>query len=197
MKKKIAIFGGTFDPIHNGHLMIAEQIRSSFLLDEIVFMPSGDPPYKNEVTDSELRLKMLISAVKENNFFSVSSWEIDKKGFSYSYKLIDEYIPYIDADEVYFIIGSDSIINIQSWYKGEYFLENGNFIVVNRPNYDLKLILNDKKLNRKLNNIEIFDDFYFDISSTYIRNKIKSGFSTRYLIPDSVLEIIKENRIYK
>ncbi|TDS25801.1 nicotinate-nucleotide adenylyltransferase [Halanaerobium congolense] len=196
-KDKVAIFGGTFDPIHYGHLMIAEQIRSNFYLDEIIFMPSTTPPYKKQVTNSNLRLKMLKAAIKNNDLFSISTWELDKKNFSYSYKLIDEYIPTIDAKEVFFVIGSDLLFNIINWYKGEYFLSNSKFIVVNRPGYNIELILNDDNFNSYINNIEVFNDFYFDISSTYIRNQIKAGLSTKYLIPESVKKIINKYNIYK
>jgi len=196
-KSKVAIYGGTFDPVHYGHLMIAEQIRSNFCFDEIIFMPSTTPPYKKQVTDDNLRLKMLKGAIKNNDFFSISTWELDKNDFSYSYKLIDEYIPTIDAKEVFFVIGSDLLFNIINWYKGEYFLSNSKFIVVNRPGYNIELILNDDNFNSYINNIEVFNDFYFDISSTYIRNQIKAGLSTKYLIPESVKKIINKYNIYK
>ncbi|MGM0602071.1 MAG: nicotinate-nucleotide adenylyltransferase [Bacillota bacterium] len=195
---RIGIFGGTFDPVHHGHLIMAEQVQSHFNLDRIIFMPAGIPPHKigEKISDNKSRLKMLKLALQDNPFFRISTWEIEQKDYSYSVRTLREFVPDLNAEEVFFIIGADSLDNIFTWREPEYLLENSKFIVVNRPGYDLNSIMKKEKLFPYIDNIYTFFGPYIDISSSLIRDELKNGFSIRYLTPDPVIRYIKKNDLY-
>ena len=197
-KCRIGIFGGTFDPVHHGHLIMAEQVQSHFSLDRIIFMPAGIPPHKigEKISDNKSRIEMLKLALQDNPFFRISTWEIDQQDYSYSVRTLREFVPSLNAAEIFFIIGADSLANIFSWREPEYLLKNSKFIVVNRPGYDLDNIMKKEKLRPFLDNIFAFAGPYIDISSSLIRDEFKNGFSIRYLTPDPVIRFIKKNDLY-
>ncbi|RCW49775.1 MULTISPECIES: nicotinate-nucleotide adenylyltransferase [unclassified Halanaerobium] len=197
-KGRIGIFGGTFDPVHHGHLIMAEQVQSHFSLDRVIFMPAGSPPHKIEgkISDNKSRIQMLKLALQDNPFFRISTWEIEKQDYSYSVKTLREFVPVLKAEEVFFIIGADSLANIFNWKEPEYLLKNGKFIAVNRPGYDLDKIMGKEQFSPFLDNIYAFFGPYIDISSSLIRDEFKNGFSIRYLTPDPVIRFIEKNNLY-
>ncbi|MGM0500005.1 MAG: nicotinate-nucleotide adenylyltransferase [Bacillota bacterium] len=198
-KKSVAIFGGTFDPPHLGHFILAEQLKNNFGLTEIIFMPTGKPPHKKDkvISPNEDRLNMLKLAVEENDFFSLSDWEIQNEGYSYTAKTLEQFVPQIDADEIFFIIGADSLAEIFKWKKPEYLLSEGKFIVFNRPGYDLKEITSQKKYKAYLDNIITYQGLNIEISSSFIRDEFKKGNSIRYLTLDKIEQYIEENNLYR
>lgn len=198
-KKRVAIFGGTFDPPHLGHFILAEQIKNRFELADIIFMPAGQPPHKKnkEISPNQQRLKMLKLAVDKNQKFSLSDWEINKDGYSYTAKTLSQFVPQIDAEEVFFIIGADSLADIFKWKEPEYLLSEGKFIVFNRPGYNLKQILKQNKYQPFLNNIITYQGLNIEISSSLIRKEIKKGNSIRYLTLDEIEHYIAENNLYR
>ncbi|CCU78194.1 Nicotinate-nucleotide adenylyltransferase [Halanaerobium saccharolyticum subsp. saccharolyticum DSM 6643] len=198
-KKSVAIFGGTFDPPHQGHFILAEQLKNNFGLTEIMFMPTGKPPHKKDkvISPNEDRLNMLKLAVEENDFFSLSDWELQNEGYSYTAKTLAHFVPQIDAEEVFFIIGADSLAEIFKWKNPEYLLSEANFIVFNRPGYDLKEITSQKKYETYLDNIFTYQGLNIEISSSFIRDEIEKGNSIRYLTLDKIEKYIEENNLYR
>lgn len=198
-KKRVAIFGGTFDPPHLGHFILAEQIKNRFDLSKIIFMPAGKPPHKidKDISPDQDRLRMLKLAVDENKKFSLSDWEIKKDGYSYTAKTLSKFVPQLEAEEVFFIIGADSLAEIFKWKEPEYLLSNGKFIVFNRSGYDLKEILKEKRYQPFLNNIWTYQGLNIEISSSMIREEIRNENSIRYLTLDNIEEYIEKNNLYR
>ena len=198
-KKKVAVFGGTFDPPHLGHFIIAEQIKNKFDLQKIIFMPAGKPPHKNnnKISPDKDRCRMLKFVIDENEFFNLSDWELKQDGYSYTAKTIKEFVPELEAEEVFFIIGADSLAEIFQWKKPEYILEKGKFIVFNRPGYNLKELLSKKRYQPFLDNIFTYQGVNIEISSSFIRSEIKKGNSIRYLTSDKIYNYIEENNLYR
>lgn len=186
--KKIGLLGGTFDPPHVGHLLIAEEVFEKLHLDEVWFIPSYTPPHKEGAkTSAEHRVKMLQLAIKGHPNFSVNSVEVDRKGVSYTVETLD----YMKAEhpnkEFYFIIGADMVEYLPKWNRIEDLYKLVKFVGVKRSGYTLTD-------NQHVIELEIPS---VDVSSTMIRNRIKKGLSTRYLIPERVRDYIKEHHLYE
>lgn len=198
-KKRVAILGGTFDPPHLGHFILAEQIKNRFDLAKIIFMPAGKPPHKKDkgISPDQDRFKMLKLAVAENKDFSLSDWELNEDGYSYTAKTLSKFVTRLDAEEVFFIIGADSLAEIFKWKNPEYLLSEGKFIVYNRSGYDFKKILSQQKYQPYLNNILTYQGLNIEISSSFIREELRNGNSIRYLTLDTIVKFIKENNLYR
>ncbi|TPR14035.1 nicotinate-nucleotide adenylyltransferase [Apilactobacillus timberlakei] len=188
-KKKIGILGGTFNPIHNGHLFIAEQVRTKLNLDKVLFMPDYIPPHidQKSAISSVDRVNMVNLAIKDNHNFGILMDEIDRKGKSYTYDTMNALLRNNPNSDYYFIIGGDMVHYLPKWYKIDELTKIIKFVGIQRGKYDN----NSKYSIIKLNVHKL------DISSTLIRNSIKDGQSVRYLIPDEVLQYIKEHHIYE
>ncbi len=193
----IAIFGGTFDPIHFGHLIIAEQAYNRFKLEKIIFMPAGNPPHKtdNKLTSAELRFQMVELAISDNEHFCCSDWELKHKKISYTVDTLRYYQKNYDKN-IYFIIGADSLLDISNWREPEYLLENASFIVARRPSFSLDKVLKKDFFRLYKENIHIMNSILIDISSTIIRKNIKENKSIKYMTPNSIIEFISKNDIY-
>lgn len=197
----IGIMGGTFDPIHVGHLVIAETVRESLGLGEILFIPTSNPPHKDnsKITDAAHRFEMVKLAVEDNPYFHASDVEISREGTTYSVDtlalLAQEYRN--DRDYIY-IIGADTVWDLVNWYKFEEVFSLCGFAAVQRPGYDLN------RLKKRINILErkySADIMYveapsIDISSTEIRQRIEAQKSVKYMVPDKVIKYIYENKIY-
>jgi nicotinate-nucleotide adenylyltransferase len=180
--------GGTFNPPHLGHLIIADEVRTELELDEVWFMPNQEPPHKeipNEIT-SRHRLEMVHRAVKEHPHFRVQSIELERPGRSYTYDTMRLLMKKYDH-EFYFIIGADMIEYLPKWYKIEELLKTINFVGVNRPDYNQEPPY--PILTVSIPNLEV--------SSLMIRNRLKERRNIRYFVPDSVREYIEENGLYE
>lgn len=205
------IFGGTFDPIHMGHLRVAEEIREVFSLEKIYFVPGGIPPHKRrqKITDGEERLCMLKAALKGNRFFRVSEIEIKRSGPSYTIDTLKAFKKRFD--ELYFIIGIDAFSQIDTWHMYRELFYHTNFIVMTRPSGKkqpiLEMLPTDVRIEiRKSNDamcthrsgrkIYLHDITQIDISSTKIKELLKKHRSIRYLVPASVEKIITERGVY-
>ncbi|MCM8785258.1 MAG: nicotinate-nucleotide adenylyltransferase [Candidatus Omnitrophica bacterium] len=188
--KKIGIFGGSFDPVHYGHLIIAERAREEFNLDYIFFIPCGIPPHKKKIYASPIDRKNMIEiAIKNNQFFKVSDIEIVKNEVSYTYETIMEMKKTFFQINFFLIVGEDSFYDIPNWYKAKELVNEVIFLVARRS--EKKDISIEYPLNYK-----IISCPFIDISSTYIRSCIFENKSVKYLIPDEVIEYIKEKGLY-
>lgn len=193
----IAIFGGTFDPIHIGHLVIAEQAFNRYDLSKIIFMPAGNPPHKNNqnLTSAKLRLEMVKLAIEDNDHFTFSDWELKNEQPSYT----AETLRFFDnkyEEEIYFIIGADSLLDIPNWKEPDFLMKNGNFIVARRPTFSIEKILKKVFFKYHQDNLHIMNSSLIDISSSLIRKNIRNNESIRYMTLDSIIDFINKNNIY-
>lgn len=198
---KIGLMGGTFNPIHNGHLIISEYVREVMDLDKVIFIPSGDPPHKesSDLLNAAIRKDMTLLATLSNSKFDVSTIEIDRKGKSYTVDTIMELREKYKEDELFFIIGSDSLFQLRTWRNFEELLSIANFIVANRPGDNHNDIYMQMKIleNTYGASIKKVDTPLISISSTDIRSRIAKGFSIKYLVPESVENYIIKQDLYK
>ena len=187
---KIGILGGTFNPIHIGHLILAEEVKDRLKLDKIIFVPTNIPPHKqsSDIISAKERYKMIRLAIKTNKDFSVSDIEIKRGGISYTIQTIQEFKRIYPKDQLYFITGSDLLKYLDEWKDLNQILEMVNFVVATRPGYPLEMIPPYMKT------LEIRA---VDISGFQIREYIKEKRSIRYLVPENVLRYINKKGLYK
>ncbi len=201
MKKKTGIMGGTFNPVHNGHLLLAETAREFFGLDKVIFMPSGNPYMKKNavIPDGRLRVQMLELAVKENPYFRLSQMEVEREGPTYTCDTLIKLRELNPEDEYYFIMGADSLLTLESWKNPEIIFQNCVIVAAVRGTgtEDKIKIIADYLTASYQSDIRIMPSRYIDISSSEIRKKIKNGQSVRYMIPDSVIAYIEKEGIYR
>lgn len=197
---KIGILGGTFNPIHYGHLLHAENIRTRKKLDKIIFVPSKNPPHKMDmkIPSFNIRKTMVEIAIKSNPFFLMSEIESHRLGPSYTVDTLAELKSMQAEDEFYLILGADSILSIETWKDYEDILTSIKVLVIDR--YKDRIQDLDKNiLKYKKNygdNIEKVQAPLIDISSTDIRDRIKKGLSIKYYLPEDVENYIYENQLY-
>ncbi|WP_058485330.1 nicotinate-nucleotide adenylyltransferase [Defluviitalea phaphyphila] len=195
--KSLAIMGGTFDPIHYGHLVTAEAVRYKYNIDKVLFMPAGNPPHKeyDKITHSEHRYLMGVLATATNPYFDVSRMEIDRKGVTYTIDTIKSLRQmYGEEIELYFITGADAIKEIFTWKNPEELFKLCTFVAVTRPEYYKEELIEKVKTirNEYESKIHFLEVPALSISSTDIRNRVKNKMPIKYLVPESV-----ENYIYK
>ena len=187
MKKK-GIFGGTFDPIHNGHLHIAYEALYKLNLDKVIFIPSGNPPHKTDkvITDATIRYKLVKDVIQNEKKFEVSDYELKNESLSYTYKTLKHFNEKHEDTEWYFITGADCLMQLDSWKNINEVLSLCNFVVFRRSGYSMEDMLKQKeRIEKKFNKKIIFLDIpVIDISSTTIRNKIRNGENISYLVPE-------------
>lgn len=189
--KKIGLLGGTFDPPHYGHLMIANEVLTQCGLDEIWFIPAYVPPHKQKstVTELEHRVAMLNIAIETHPLFQMCTIEIERKGPSYTYDTIKELKEKYPNDTFYFIIGADMVQDLPNWNQIDKLIKLTTFIGVNRPGFQL-----DSKYEHAIKYIEIP---LFEVSSTFLRERFQKKQSTRYYLPEKVRHYIEENQLYE
>ena len=197
--------GGTFNPIHHGHLVTAQEALDQFSLDEVIFIPTGDPPHKIEdlLADAEDRYLMTVIATSSNDSFFVSRAEIDRKGKSYTIDTVKELRMTYGMDaELFFVTGADAILEILTWKNTGEIVALAKFIAATRPGYDLSRI---KELKSTLfksrweadEGISIMEIPALAISSTNIRQRIKEARPINYLVPEGVNNYIIKHELYK
>jgi nicotinate-nucleotide adenylyltransferase len=207
---RLGLFGGTFNPIHIGHLRVAEEVRELFDLEKVIFVPSYLPPHK-ELADNvqaEKRLEIVRLSIQSNPHFETSSFEVESGGSSYSIRTI-EYMRQLYGCTPYFILGRDAFNDISCWYEAERLFELAHFLVMTRPDTQmmpLKEILKNNTsrfrptdrgfVNDRGNEIIFVDVTPYAISSSMIRELCKKGKSIKYLVPESAYEYITSERIY-
>lgn len=196
----IGIIGGTFDPIHNGHLIIAEYARTSLKLDNVLFIPSGMHPFKDnkKITDAKNRMDMILLAIDSNPCFEVSSLEITRIGITYT---IDTMISLKDKypeDELYFIFGSDILFELDKWKRIEELSRLCKFVLLDRYSKEEQEIYKRIEELKSSYNIDIekIKSPIIDISSTEIRERVSKKISIRYLVPELVEKYILNSKLY-
>ncbi|WP_242491872.1 nicotinate-nucleotide adenylyltransferase [Miniphocaeibacter massiliensis] len=196
--KNIAIMGGTFNPIHIGHLAIAQEALEFKKLDRIIFMPAGTPPHKDrEIVSSHKRFEMVKISTSNNDNFEISDFEINKKSRSYSFETVKYLKSLYGIEEIYFIMGEDSLMSIESWYKYKEFLSETKILVARRSYKNIEL-LREKivELNLKGYNIEEIPTSFLDISSTNIRERFRNGQNPRYYLEYNTFRYIEKEGLY-
>ncbi len=196
----IGVFGGTFDPIHIGHLVIAEEVRVKLGLERVVFVPARLPPHKLDhvVSLVEHRLAMVELAIASNPHFAVSKVDIDRCGPSYTVDTIkllrDEWGGGV---EIYFIMGSDSLLDILTWHNPQRLIRLCRFAVVSRPGYQVDLDELDDLLPGVAARVQMLNAPELAISSTDIQRRVREGLSIKYQVPEAVEDYIYQHKLYE
>ncbi|WP_085875100.1 nicotinate-nucleotide adenylyltransferase [Peptoniphilus vaginalis] len=198
--KKYGIFGGSFNPIHYGHLMICEYIKEEMGLDKVIFIPTGNPPHKDLEVSAKDRYEMVRLAISPNPDFEISDIEATRVKMSYTVDTIRELKKIYREEKLYFLIGLDSIFQLKTWMKIGDLSKEIEFVVALRPGY-----INKDEINREIDflrenfgtKVNLINTPLYEISSTDLRDRIREGKSLRYLIPKKVLDYIEESGFYK
>ena len=197
--QRLGIMGGTFDPIHYGHLLMAEEARQAFALDQVVFVPNGRPAHKKEygVSSPEDRYAMTRLATESNPCFSSSRIELDRPGVSYTIDTLRAFHAlYPELEALYFITGADAVLEILTWHEHEHLAQECRFIAVTRPGFVLERLetVVDAEFLKSVSFLPIPG---LEISSTDIRRRERQGRSIRYLTPEPVAAYIEQHGLYR
>lgn len=199
-KRRIGIIGGTFDPVHIGHLFIAETVQREYNLEKVIFVPASNPPHKQAtfVTSVLHRYIMAVKATADNDSFAVSTIEISRNGLSYSIDTVKEIMDlYGEETDIFFVTGADTIAELPTWNRIDQLLRICHFVGTARPGclsgFDkIREHFGDigQKRIHRLSTPEL------EISSTDIRERVKTGRSIRYIVPERVEKYIRQNGLY-
>ena len=197
MNGRIGIFGGTFNPVHNGHIAIAKCAMEQAKLDRVIFLPNGNPPHKRngDYADASHRLNMLRLAIEGENGFCVSDYELDGQRH-YTFDTMEYFKKYYSDCEVMFIIGADSLDYLHRWYRGEELIKNNTFVVINRrfrSDYDFDKNIDD--ITEMGGRLIVADMPFADVSSTQIRKDISDG-AEKLPLNGNVYKYIRANKLY-
>lgn len=200
-KARLAVLGGTFDPVHYGHLIAAEHARAEVGIDKVIFIPAGAPPHKNVlgVTEGEHRCRMLELAIADNPAFETSPLEVRRPGFSYSIDTMRSLQSVFPDSVIYFIMGADALLTIDTWKDYLQLAALCRFIVVTRPGFVIQrkhpvLAALPEGWWQNMKQVEIPA---LDISSTDIRSRVARGKTIKYLLPSQVEQYILQNNLYQ
>ena len=193
----VGVMGGTFNPIHIGHLVTAEEALYAFSLREVVFVPAGQPWQKDrDVADAEHRYLMTVIATASNPHFRVSRMEIDRPGPTYTIETLRRMRGELGDVELYFITGADAILQIITWKDPREVMSEARFIAATRPGYDLDRL--EKELPEGFGDrVHVLEIPALAISSTDIRRRIAEDRPVRYLLPEGVARYVEKNRLYR
>jgi len=200
MAKKIGIMGGTFNPIHIGHLILAETARTQYELDEILFVPSGKSYMKQQldISAGKVRAEMVSLAIEDNPHFALSLMEIEREGNTYTYETLEALNRANPDNEYYFIMGEDSLLAIEKWKYPQRIFDACTILTAVR-NQDSKGNIESvsKRLSEQYNGkIKLLNCGNMDISSSQIRENVMHGISIRYMVPEKVIKYIKDKKLY-
>jgi nicotinate-nucleotide adenylyltransferase len=196
--RRLGVMGGTFDPIHHGHLLTAEEAAVQFGLDEVVFVPTGQPWMKEErdVSSPEHRYLMTVIATASNPRFFVSRLEVDREGPTYTVDTLRELKEQRGGDvDLFFVTGADAVLEIFQWKDPDEILELAHFIAATRPGYDLARFEAEEPSRHR--NVSVMNIPALAISSTDIRERVREGRPIRYLVPEGVENYIEKAGLYR
>ena len=188
---RIGVMGGTFDPIHHGHLVAASEVAHSFGLDEVIFVPTGQPWQKSGVSDSEHRYLMTVIATASNPSFTVSRVDIDRDGPTYTIDTLRDLKAQRPDAEFFFITGADAVAQILSWRDHDELWDLAHFVAVSRPGHVLST---DGLPSDDVSQLEVPA---LAISSTDCRSRVREGDPVWYLVPDGVVQYIAKHHLYR
>jgi nicotinate-nucleotide adenylyltransferase len=190
--KRIGIMGGTFDPVHNGHLVAASEVQSQFELDEVIFVPTGTPWQKThqDVSPAEHRYLMTVIATASNPRFSVSRVDIDRGGTTYTIDTLRDLHHAYENAQLFFITGADALEQILSWRQADELFDLAHFVGVTRPGYDLNAH------HLPTGSVSLVEVPAMAISSTACRARVAAGEPVWYLVPDGVVQYISKTNLY-
>lgn len=189
-KRRIGVMGGTFDPIHNGHLVAASEVAAAMQLDEVLFVPTGKPWQKQEVSAAEHRYLMSVVATASNPQFKVSKVDVDRPGYTYTVDTLNDLDQQFPDADLFFISGADAIAQIIAWKDIETVWDLAHFVAVSRPGHKLKL---PTAPEGAISELEVPA---LSISSTDIRQRVAEGKPIWYLVPDGVVQYISKHHLY-
>ncbi|GAA4677534.1 nicotinate-nucleotide adenylyltransferase [Gordonia humi] len=205
--RRIGIMGGTFDPIHNGHLVAASEVADRVKLDQVIFVPTGRPWQKEgehasdpsrQVSPAEHRYLMTVVATASNPQFTVSRVDIEREGVTYTVDTLRDLRRALPDDELYFITGADALETILTWHDWEDLFELANFIGVSRPGYELNVEhLTEHLATRPARALQLIEIPALAISSTDCRVRAAAGRPVWYLVPDGVVQYIAKHGLYR
>ncbi len=195
---RLGVLGGTFDPVHIGHLIAAECVRDAMQLDQVIFVPAGRPPHKSgpaqpgAAATAEMRLRMVEAAIQSHIGFTVSDIEIRRGGLSYTVDTLQDISAAYPGARLYFILGADLLAELPAWRDMDRALSLATFVAVHRPGVTLSDM--PPALRGIVKPLEIPG---VDVSSSIIRGRVKDGKSIRYLVPAPAQDIIEEEGLYR
>lgn len=195
---RIGVFGGTFDPIHLGHLVVAEDASAALELDKVLFIPAGQPWFKSyrQITDSHHRLAMVRLAVESNPSFDVSDIEIRRSGPSYTVDTLAELREQYKGAEFNVILGVDALREIDRWHQPRQLFEMASVVGMARPGATLDPSVLNAAIPGASSRMQLVDSTLIDISGTEIRQRVAAGRSIRYRVPAEVERYIRDNGLY-
>ena len=200
-KKRVGIMGGTFNPIHFGHLIIAEAAYEAYNLDEVLFVPSGVSYMKDqsEILDAKKRVHMTGLAIEDNPHFALSTIEIDRDGNSYSYETLEALRKQNPDTEYFFLVGSDTLFALETWKHPEILLPSCTILVAVRNGVPMEAMqAHADYLEKKFGgSVKLLTTPNIEISATDIRNRIGNNRNVKYFLPDAVLDFINKYDLYK
>ncbi len=200
MGMRVGVLGGTFDPVHNGHLIIAEEAQAKLGLEKVLFIPAGRPWFKDgeNVSDMGWRLDMLKLAVNGNPSFEIDTMELEREGATYTIDTMEELSKRMGRDvELFFIIGIDALSELGRWKEPERLASICHFATMRRPGFtELDLESMEREVPGVSGRVHVLDNVQVDISSSDIRSRVEEGRSIRYLVPPAVRAYIEEQGLY-
>ncbi len=198
--KRIGIMGGTFNPIHNGHLMIAENAREQYSLDQVMFIPTGHSPlrHKQQITDAVHRCEMVSLAIADNSWFALNEIEIQSSEISYTFRTLEKLKQNYRNIELFFILGADSLFDFESWKNPDLILENSKILAAYRKHQRQEEFFQYiENLNKKYpQKFYPLDTPSLEVSSQEIRRRIQEKRTIRYLVPREVEAYIRKHKLY-
>lgn len=196
---RIGLYGGTFDPIHTGHLIVIENAINYMNLDKVIILPSSNPPHKKhkKKTATNIRVEMVAEAIKDNDKIVLSTYESTDQTVRYTHETIRYFKKYFPEDDIFYILGEDSFLTIDTWKNYEYILDE-NIIVFTRSNIepDSDLVKKVEIIKKDNPNIFLINNLNINISSTLIRGLVNDKKSIKYLVSDRVKYIIEKRGLY-
>lgn len=190
-RRRVGVMGGTFDPIHNGHLVAANEVAHQFNLDEVVFVPTGLPWQKNAVASAEHRYLMTVIATASNPRFTVSRIDIDREGTTYTVDTLRQLRRERPEADLFFITGADAVAQILSWKDVEDVFELAHFVAVSRPGHDLSIS------GLPQHNVSLLEVPALAISSTDVRDRLRGESPVWYLVPEGVVQYTSKHQLYR
>ncbi len=195
---RIGIFGGTFDPIHYGHLVAAEEARAVLALERVLIVPAGQPPHKTKrpVTAAEHRLAMVELAISSNPHFVLSRVDLERPGPHYSVDTVTRLRRQLGPGDIYFIVGMDSLMELPTWHEPERLMGLCYIVGVNRPGYQYDLAPLEKAVPGISGHIMVLEAPQLEISSHELQDRVRRGLPIKYQVPEAVEEYIQRHRLY-